>query len=1344
MIHNSYVKNIIKTSDSVTSTHLVIAEWNMNRYSKVGKSGIYIGPASEAPSTYNANDTSIEDGKTFYLFDDNTNKDSPDAEYFSNLSSVFTPDRPDPGIVLTQNYAGLFLSDDATQMKAAQLSTSNPRFYPFSRNRKYSYFNSAKIIDRTVTNQTNKDEYSGVSTVDGAIKNCNPFVVYENPLVCNKILISVQHYRSVPKIFWVDVLIGSNWTNIYSSTNSSVWSDGKLQLYYNGTWSTTVSRVTDLSQIAAAGTQSVSISGIRLRVAAMESIPIQNVAGVTRRFKSSLELIEISPRLEADVSAYTETFSFNSAIADSEFGLPVGKLVSSNGEISLSNESGVFLLSSPAAIKNMLSNDVEFRFYQKILNENTQTYENIPLKVMYSDAWDIGTDFTAKVELSDKMRIFQETNVIDMCIFTRNGIPFSVIILTLLDNLGITGYEFKKSNNENTSEDTRITTFFCNKEQTLAEVLEEIAISTQSAMFIDAYGNLNVMTKERIVNAEPITDSTSETSGGTDFWVVYDNNYVGTAEEAYITGYKPNVSTSQESKIDPVTDGTVTYHSYGIRKRPGIGILSDSIPKDILNDTPANSIVGSGFSYAPKIIWSPGSDSEKVLGAANLLKKISSNRVKTQFTGQYTKINKEEVVRQMVAQSQNDNNKAESLLIYLDRNEIYTFGSKKGYIMIDEEIIAYNGIQYSVVNRRGDLEEKVVIFTNEQLDEYIKNAARRSSIVPIALVIDVRLNLVDKNDNGTYDYEVIGDGRGQFGTTVTNHEPFNQQNFVVSNDDLFGVVIGGRPNEVAPGSSPILSTKYNFARVPSIVRVSQALDLPPANYDTYLGYLIVAGRKSPSADRRALEGTATESLNAQNKINEQVDELVPGTEFDPYVYRLGERFIYGYKVDLDFTPNIIGTRMRLFSPVTNTNGPVNEMSTNSSIAGIGFGLKYSRGTRAGQRVNIITGGYFLEVESISGAKNFASGDTFKNNLRLYKLESINGKLTPKLLAVAGVNAFTTTGVMAEVSEDSDMSADPVFDLEIRIAANKNNVRYRIYYGGREIETRTPITEKTPENYFRDIKNVFVFVRNDSQAIYENIYAASKPTSPTSRDAVFRIEPGFRSTLRRGYIAQNLQTLFNNNQYKFKYLDFGKIAREVKKYDARYESPVLFSRIIDISRVNPKYMIISQKYTSFGAEIVVANTSNTAITISEESSLPLYVFGPQLEELSSGDINAREYYKKIDDDLNKISDLSFNKSVHGEKAFNIDGTYIESPSQANQLMDWILTNCSRQRMKISMEVFANPLIELGDKVRIFSSDRGYQESNTRFGSKVFTVCEINRSVNNDGPTMNICLLEVGAS
>ena len=72
------------------------------------------------------------------------------------------------------------------------------------------------------------------------------------------------------------------------------------------------------------------MKGIRFLVSAMSTA------------YTPLELIEISPRLVVNMTNHVMSFSINSSIGDSQYGLPLGSIVSSSGNLNLSNETRIF------------------------------------------------------------------------------------------------------------------------------------------------------------------------------------------------------------------------------------------------------------------------------------------------------------------------------------------------------------------------------------------------------------------------------------------------------------------------------------------------------------------------------------------------------------------------------------------------------------------------------------------------------------------------------------------------------------------------------------------------------------------------------------------------------------------------------------------------------------------------------------------------------------------------------------------------------------------------------------------------------------------------------------------
>lgn len=1401
MLNYDSIRDLYKSADSIQSEHLVIAEWNMNKYSVIDKIGLY--KLSGEETEYSPTSSNIIDGDNRIVFDGNETKKDPKSEYFSQLASVFKPNRPNPGIVYIQKFDGLEYSQNVSGIRVSNLSTASARFYPVSENKPFDYFNSAKVLGlETIGGDTRK--IIGVTNSQGTISDVNPFVVYEEDVICNKIVIKVQNHVSIPSAFSVDILIDGSWTQIYNvprntasesnpdavAASSDDFKSGELELYLqsNGTWSKTISRLTDFDQlISNSPTQFKRIRGIRFR--------LQSMINVYQRSSkmASLELIEISPRLEADVTDYVESFNINSSIGDStSFGLPVGTVVSGAGGITLSNEEGQFLFASILSTSKMLNEDVKFNFYQKVyVPEENETF-NIPLGVMYSNQWNIGEDYSVSINLEDGMKYLRQLSCPDFMISSYAAM--SAIILMILDNVGVTGLEFKKSSDSarHDKEDTIIKNFFCKKEQTVAEVFEQIAVATQCSMFYDVAGKLNVITKEKLTQNTSIEESSNvevilnpdpdryvwysnrwfnyggntdalpyETEWsysneygfwvsvdhppplqepGTDFWFVMDENVISSdTEYEYISGsYTANVISLAEEKINPITDGDITYHFYGPRKDPLLNTLADTknnLYKQLeLDQFPLNSLAFSNFDYGTTIMWQPSDDNLAVLGAANIIKDVYQYRLKDIFTETFTAYNEEDAVRQMYS-SQSTSSARQSLIIYMDPNEGFTIPDYEGYVLIDSEYIKYKGKIFYVSGTNG-VYGRQIIFTEEEFFELKAKLGKGDSISFRGLLVEVKFRIQGKS-NDKYQYKIIGDGRAKFSSSAARHYSVIEESDGVEPSNRFKLTLGEQGNYNTPGNLDA-TTKFNFAEKIRYKSAKKFLGtLPKDTLDTYLGFLKISGPTAPQSDRDVLESIISASASSSvakklREINKQVDADVPGN-FDDFIFLQGERNLYGQKITLPFAPNVISTRMRLYSPRKIVFKDQEIMATNSSIAGIGFGI------------NANGEGYFLEVESAGSGKDFLAEEAVLKNLRFYKVslkKDEKGKVvyTPEELLKASVGGFTVFDTAVQVFKPDNQVLDPVFELEIRIKQYQNAMKYTIYYGDNKIgDYIEPIGESIGINS----KNICMFVRNDSQAIYEYIMAAAKPFQDDV-GSYFRGQKEFEKRLEQGIIPVNKSFLFKDdkNDALFYYNDFAKLARQVREYDIRFATPALTSALLDISNVNPQYLIKKYSPTPFGAKLVVANISGGAVALGADRLLPLYIVGIALEELSTGVVTAKEMYEQAEEDKLRQTDRERNIAIYGDQTFSLDSQYIQTLSQARSMMNWILKYCNRQRIKLSIEIFENPLIELGDKVKIFDKSRGYYIGNSNFGDKTFVVSSISHSVNPSGPSMNITLTEVG--
>ena len=95
----------------------------------------------------------------------------------------------------------------------------------------------------------------------------------------------------------------------------------------------------------------------------------------------------------------------------------------------------------------------------------------------------------------------------------------------------------------------------------------------------------------------------------------------------------------------------------------------------------------------------------------------------------------------------------------------------------------------------------------------------------------------------------------------------------------------------------------------------------------------------------------------------------------------------------------------------------------------------------------------------------------------------------------------------------------------------------------------------------------------------------------------------------------------------------------------------------------------------------------------------------------------------------------NRNIYGKQEIILSGDFINSWNQSTSLAKWVLQNLSKERKTINLQIFPNPLLELGDKVGVLYSDKLYNDEN-----KTYSVVSISHGISGNGPTMNVEIRE----
>lgn len=303
----------------------------------------------------------------------------------------------------------------------------------------------------------------------------------------NKIVIGFENTWSSPVLFNVlvrDIPEGA-WYSI--ATNPVINSDGQVILYHQGSgvWGGTVIR-TELKDIA----------GIMVSVSSMD------------KPDAFCNVIEISLRREEDLTSKLITVDDTFDMAEISMFLPIGTTTSNTGSISLSNVDGVFNKENiTSTYHDIIEPNVHFNL------EYVYTIGGIEYPVqqfsMFGDAFLGQITDTVEIGLTDFSKYFQEAT--PRPAFYQD-ITVPEIIWRICDSVGFTDYEI---NLDDLAPENKIPYFWTDGLKTVWEIFDELAQGTQTAVYFDGYGKLQVRTRTAAFKSARTPDWTlrGKTSG---------------------------------------------------------------------------------------------------------------------------------------------------------------------------------------------------------------------------------------------------------------------------------------------------------------------------------------------------------------------------------------------------------------------------------------------------------------------------------------------------------------------------------------------------------------------------------------------------------------------------------------------------------------------------------------------------------------------------------------------------------------------------------------------------------------------------------------------------------------
>lgn len=1056
----------------------------------------------------------------------------------------------------------------------------------------------------------------------------------------------------------------------------------------------------------------------------------------------TFDLIELSPRLTADITSYTAGFSFNKSIAR-DYGLPVGGLLASNGNIDLMNydfsfsEQNIFENKKGSLIYDLLKPGVKFDFYEIILDVNG--YDKfIPIKSLYSERFPSITDDSADISIPLRDAFYRLETQKAPTIFLQN-ITLTYAVCILLDNVGFSNYTFKGLSNSN---DPVIPYFFVEPDLSVAEILQRLAIATQSAMFFDEYNNFVVMSKEYMLPEEGQRDTDLVLYGQ-----VSDSNM-------------PNIVDIQDGEKNILNSGAINYTTRYIQRAPSSLKQAAYIDED------------RTYRYSPVLLWEVAQETaSKTINenAKSTAYALGAAALNTTLTSNVPSVVNNEITNNVIDVGEN----------------VYWLPRFAGYLYANSEIIKYDAVEYAVSGGVNGV-SKVWISSNQEYQKYFANLPFNGKIYPtgfLRIYTEPFYEEVSNNSASTIvrykNGQVKSHGRGQFGTEIVEHNSGLDSYWSDNNNVRGSSMDSSYLFTTIPTKKISLPTKLTVNPATDATVIPNPTTASVARQSTRNGVIVNFNRESlPTEDvRKTLQATVTGTVQSSALVFSGPNPIPTGFTAKDFISYIPKELSSDFKH--------FGTRMRIigkYETGINFQTPTNateyysvQSQGTEQIASLSGG---SGGI--GVMINSNTNyGYYFEICSLTSDNlvnfNLKDSDTGEetsvlHNVLFYKIvpATKDNKTIqlPQKLWGGLAKILVDEGRFVGQDRLANVENPTVYDLSVEYEDVGTSRRFYLYVNGNNVAI---VDDADPLPKYN---NMALFVRGSSKCMFENVYAlenlmSKEKARPVVKDvaaAFAQEEITSSNALNKFAVSGFVKGSYLSNvtsqtspKYGLYYDEFGTIMRECAYFNIKYDKayPAFYAMLAPTFNNEKTYTTSGFYAGSYGAEFLIFNSTDKTIVLDETSGTFLRILGLTFTQNTTNTLTVDDYYKQISNfsDPQIINNIITNperqekiydniltsRSRYGKRDFTLDSIYIQDQDTASNLMGWIMSKMIKPRKQIGLELFSMPHLQLGDIVTI-----DYEmPSKDKFldTTKQFVVTEMEYGRNESGPSQVIRVVEV---
>ena len=345
----------------------------------------------------------------------------------------------------------------------------------------------------------------------------------------------------------------------------------------------------------------------------------------------------------------------------------------------------------------------------------------------------------------------------------------------------------------------------------------------------------------------------------------------------------------------------------------------------------------------------------------------------------------------------------------------------------------------------------------------------------------------------------------------------------------------------------------------------------------------------------------------------------------------------------------------------------------------------------------------------------------------------------------------------------------------------SSVKFYLYLNNVLIATvidNNPLPSVTSDTVF----STCLFVRGGSKCMFENIYAlrnraiqsenvtaisldnlgtSSRNSLAAFGDNNISISESLRKYALSGIVQSTYLSSIGTERprgFDIYFEEFGSIMREAATFNIKYDKafPALYAKMSPTFNRIKGYTVSGFRAGSYGAEFMIFNATDTALSLDSGSGNYLRIQGVTFTQENNNELTVDKFFTKNSDFSNPsfngenivtspikaskdYQDIKVSRMTYGTREFSLETQHIQTEDAATELMSWLVSKISKPRKSVGLKVFSMPIVQLGDIVTIDYVQNGINK--TGDPETQYVVYSIDYSKNSSGPDMTVYLSEV---